>query len=254
MAVNSPRVLLRFAAVVATLLLLILCIKTGSRGNLLALVAGFALVIIRVNWQAKMGLLLTSVVFAGLVVAWGGESMMLRYRTLFSTDLSDSDNVAATRVTTAAVGSTESRKQLLTKSLEITVRHPVFGVGPGMFKVETGNNREPDSGFRGWHETHNTYTQISAELGLPALIFFLAALWHCLRTSFTLYRSLRTDSAQRRSCNVAYCVFFSLCLFSVAGIFISVAYDYFFTVLAGITVGLETSHGLRAGRVSCHNT
>ena len=37
-------------------------------------------------------------------------------------------------------------------------------------------------GTRGqWLGTHNTYTQISSECGLPGLLFFVASLWFSLK-------------------------------------------------------------------------
>jgi len=59
---------------------------------------------------------------------------------------------------TEASLSAQQRKELLFKSLKVTVRHPLFGVGPGNFEVVSG----------AWDVTHNSYTQISAEGGIPA--------------------------------------------------------------------------------------
>jgi putative inorganic carbon (hco3(-)) transporter len=60
-------------------------------------------------------------------------------------------------------GSAQQRRELLITSLKITARHPVFGVGPGNFEIASGV----------WRGSHNTYTQLSAEGGVPALILFL---------------------------------------------------------------------------------
>jgi O-antigen ligase len=62
--------------------------------------------------------------------------------------------------------SLEARTQLLKDSLRLMAQHPIFGVGPGMFPAVAG----------GWHVAHNTYTELGAEAGLPALLLFLALL------------------------------------------------------------------------------
>lgn len=62
--------------------------------------------------------------------------------------------------------SLEARTQLLKDSLRLMAQHPIFGVGPGMFPAVTG----------GWHVAHNTYTELGAEAGVPALVLFLALL------------------------------------------------------------------------------
>jgi len=68
-------------------------------------------------------------------------------------------------------GSLEARKALLKKSLLVAAGHPIFGVGPGCFVIV-------DSG---WVVAHNTYTELAAEEGFPALILFLLALGAALR-------------------------------------------------------------------------
>lgn len=68
-------------------------------------------------------------------------------------------------------GSLEARSELLKESLWLTVHHPVFGIGPGNFPAVTGE----------WRVAHNTYTELSAEGGLPALGLFVALLIMSLR-------------------------------------------------------------------------
>jgi putative inorganic carbon (HCO3(-)) transporter len=77
-------------------------------------------------------------------------------------------------------GSAEARKGLLVRSLQMTATHPLFGVGPGNFETLTGD----------WHVTHNTYTELSSECGIPALFLFLLLLW----TGFRNLRSRRNNS------------------------------------------------------------
>jgi O-antigen ligase len=63
-------------------------------------------------------------------------------------------------------GSLAARKALLKKSITIALQHPIFGVGPGCFMLV-------DSG---WVVAHNSYTELAAEAGIPALILFLVAI------------------------------------------------------------------------------
>ena len=63
-------------------------------------------------------------------------------------------------------GSLAARKALLKKSLMVAIEHPLFGVGPGCFMLV-------DSG---WVVAHNSYTELAAEAGIPALILFLMAI------------------------------------------------------------------------------
>ena len=68
-------------------------------------------------------------------------------------------------------GSHAARRELLKRSLELTATHPIFGVGPGCFASAT----------QLWYVTHNTYTQLSSEAGIPALILFILILRQVFR-------------------------------------------------------------------------
>ena len=67
--------------------------------------------------------------------------------------------------------SSEGRRELLRLSLEMMKRSPLVGVGPGNFPVVAGS----------WHVAHNTYTEMGAEAGIPALMLFLLYLWAARR-------------------------------------------------------------------------
>jgi O-antigen ligase len=69
------------------------------------------------------------------------------------------------------LGSAAARQKTLKLSLELTLTHPIFGVGPGDFASDT----------RVWYVTHNTYTQLSSEAGIPALVLFILILRQVFR-------------------------------------------------------------------------
>src|SRR5207248_8216006 len=71
-------------------------------------------------------------------------------------------------------GSLEARRELLKESAALALEHPLLGIGPGMFPVITHQ----------WVVAHNTYTELAAEAGFPALGLFLLAL-------ASAYRNLR---------------------------------------------------------------
>jgi len=68
-------------------------------------------------------------------------------------------------------GSLAARKQLLLASISTALHHPIFGVGPGNFEVTNGE----------WRVAHNSYTELAAEAGLPALALFLTMLFLSFR-------------------------------------------------------------------------
>jgi O-antigen ligase len=60
-------------------------------------------------------------------------------------------------------GSLEAREELLKRSISLALHNPIFGVGPGNFPVLSGD----------WHVAHNSYTELAAEAGFPALFLFV---------------------------------------------------------------------------------
>jgi O-antigen ligase len=71
-----------------------------------------------------------------------------------------------------ATGSREARKQLLREATEAFKHNPLFGIGAGQFV-----NYNPDGRQEAWRETHNTFLQVAAELGLVGLLVFLTILY-----------------------------------------------------------------------------
>jgi hypothetical protein len=64
------------------------------------------------------------------------------------------------------LGSREARTELMELSLKEMLAHPIVGVGPGNFGSYSGT----------WRVAHNSYTELGAEAGIPALILFLLIL------------------------------------------------------------------------------
>ena len=87
-------------------------------------------------------------------------------------------------------GSTEGRLAVLRRSLIVTMTRPVTGVGMGQFPdYEDFLARQEGRRKGSWVGTHNTYTQISSETGIPGLLLFVAVL-------FVAYRRIAGDTAR----------------------------------------------------------
>src|SRR5207248_2739531 len=118
--------------------------------------------------------------------------LISRYKTIAEDNIDDDEMDAGMR--DSALSSTQSRKALLKSSIKFTIRHPLFGVGPGMFSVADNDDAVANGQRKGqWLGTHNSYTQVSSELGVPAFIFFVSAMVMALRSPYKLYRETRDD-------------------------------------------------------------
>lgn len=123
-------------------------------------------------------------------------------------------------------GSAQQRKELLRRGLDLTAEHPLFGVGPGNFQVVSGN----------WLATHNTYTELSSEAGIPALILFLLVFG---RTFFNARRARQLASGDVSFLLLAGALRASLAAFVVGAFFEDTAYHFFPYFLVGYASALH---------------
>jgi O-antigen ligase len=132
---------------------------TSSRGGYVAFLAAMTICVWKFGIRQKRKFIIAialSIMLLPLIM--GPSAYMTRMFTIFSPDSDES-------------GSAQARRELLIRSIEITAQHPVFGVGPGNFEELSG----------AWHVAHNTYTQVSAEAGLPGFFIFIMVLVSAVR-------------------------------------------------------------------------
>ena len=113
----------------------------------------------------------------------------------------------------SAALSADSRRDLLKRSIEVSLQHPILGVGPGNFVEFSGV----------WHVAHNSYTELSAEAGFPGLLLFLGMLIAAIHNLTRVHRTaddpqVRAYSAVVRSSLLGYCL---------AAVFASTEYQFF---------------------------
>jgi O-antigen ligase len=228
----------RLAAIAGILLATFYAFRTGSRGSVIAASAMLILIfsLSRNRWKvAALGLaaLLGPVLAASL----GGESASALHRLSLLT--SDAASPPETESDVSSVASQVQREELFKTSLRYTLRHPLFGVGPDQFATAVSQDATRASQHTPWLGTHNTYTQVSSECGIPALIFYLAVIGLCLRSNLQLYRRTRDRPAWRELAGLSRCLLAGTLVFAVSAFFFHMAYSAYLPMLAGFTVALE---------------
>ena len=224
-------------------LLMLLCIPvtvaaTGSRGGLVTLAVMFLMYFVPLPASQKLVAGIVALILLVIAIALSTRSALDRFRTIFTTSapvrLSDSE--------LSAIESMQLRKDLLLSSLELTLRHPLLGVGPGMFAVANANYIEVTTGkadFNAWHETHNTFTQVSCEDGLPGLLLYCLALLFCFKIVRSVEKRARQDARLSSLQHMAFALRLALIAFTGTAIFASNAYMYYFPMLAGLCVAVD---------------
>ncbi|MGH9515750.1 MAG: O-antigen ligase family protein [Terriglobales bacterium] len=121
-------------------------------------------------------------------------------------------------------GSAGTRRELLIMSLKETASHPIFGVGPGQFESVTQT----------WFLTHNTYTQLSSEVGIPGLLLFLLILRRVFRNLKDVLKTERFRSDPQVEI-FASALWASFAGYLVGAFFASYAYELFIYALVAFT-------------------
>lgn len=191
---------------------------TASRGGALALVVVALVCLWQLGVKSRRFYLLLLVPVAILVILlYGGNSLRDRF---------EQTNTEPNHRGTEASESAQQRKRLLVRSLEVTAEHPFFGVGPGNFEVVS----------EVWRVTHNSYTQISAEGGIPAFLLYLLIFWRAIANLRDI-RKYRKRGKGIRLFSMALEA--SLAAYFVGSFFASVAYQMFPYLLVAYTSALR---------------
>ncbi len=226
-------ILLRGLATAGFLFGLYMMLSTGSRGGGIAILAALVLTIFRLPPIKAIG-----VTVVALVIALAMFQILPRNITERLVTFLQSDNAAMTDATESG----ESRQYLLEKSLLYTVQHPLFGVGPGEFPDHEGLEATAAGQHGNWHATHNTYTQVSSEVGIPAAFFFITALFSSYRLLSRTLKQIRRRQPSLQNATMAAGVVVNVLIGTVAfcftSFFLSLAYRFYFPALTGIAIVL----------------
>jgi O-antigen ligase len=89
-----------------------------------------------------------------------------------------------------------------------------------------------------WLGTHNSYTQVSSECGIPGFIFYTGVLVMCLRLAYRMYKAARDKPELRDVMALSWCLFCGLVVYAVGTMFFHMAYTGGLPLLSGMTLAL----------------
>jgi O-antigen ligase len=206
---------------------------TASRGGLMGIILSLALTWWFVLRGTRRGRPLAALLILGLLVSVGLAPSVLwdRAATVWSSSPDQRNAEAA-----SAEDSTEGRIRLLEASIADTLQHPIFGLGLGNFSVYQGNQGHST----GWYGTHNTFTQVSSEAGIPALLLLIYLIWVAIQNMKKVSHAPPSEKVSFEIRQLANATRASILIFVFTAFFAHIAYEYLLYSLIGIAVGVWT--------------
>jgi O-antigen ligase len=193
--IRRRSILLRVIAALAILPAIYYVLKTGSRANLVVLVALIGTLFVISNARMRVATIIF-VIFGAVGATFVLPQQTLVRLTSFTSatqeDLSKDEHLVG------AIGSTEARKNLQRRAFMIALHNPIIGVGPTMYIYALHDYmiKHENLGKGSWQRAHNTYLELAAETGIPSFLLYVGCLLWCIginRRSLKLLKATGMD-------------------------------------------------------------
>lgn len=184
-------------------------VASFSRGGFLGLICAMGFMIWRVARKNRVMFLAIAIMIGGVFIALAPGDFQQRIRTTGDT-------------------SSIQRQNDLKRSIYVLIHHPIFGVGINNYVLYSNTD----------HATHNAYTQVGAELGVPAMIIYLMFLFGALKPLRKIGKETSETDPKSRYRYLAAGFEASLVGYMVASFFASVAYLWYLYYVVAYSICL----------------
>lgn len=196
---------------------------TYSRGGFLGLIAGSAVLAWKLGRRNRFLVSSVAIVVGTLITFLAPNNFGLRVLSIFIPILDEA-------------GSSDQRKELLERSILVTLRNP-WGVGIGNFPIFGVRNLV----------SHNAYTQVSSELGILGLAAYLIFIISPFRKLGAIERTLFKRDETGWFYYLSIGLQASIVGYLVSSFFASVAYNWFIYYLIAYAVAFRRIYALEKG-------
>ncbi len=196
---------------------------TYSRGGFLGLVAAAAVLVWKLGRKSRLNVSLVSIIVGILVTLLAPGNYGMRILSIFG-------------LAPDEVGSRDQRRELLERSILVTLRNP-WGIGIGNFPIVGIHNLV----------THNAFTQVSSEIGLLGLFAYLVFMISPLRKLGAIERTLFAKDETDWFYYLSIGLQASIVGYLVSSFFVAVAYNWFIYYLIAYAVAFRRIHQLERG-------
>jgi putative inorganic carbon (hco3(-)) transporter len=221
LAISAKTTVMKLSYFVVILLFLAGIMVTFSRGAFLGLIICSFVLAWKLGRDRKILVLSISAISSVIFLAAAPGGYGLRVLSILIPGLDP-------------VGSADQRKELLIRSIWVTLRNPQ-GVGMGLFKIMN------DTG----HETHNAYTQVSSELGILALVVYLLLLISPINRLGAIEREMYRNKDFSWIYYLAIGLQVSIIAYMISSFFGSFAYNWFVYYPIAYAVALRRIYAIQ---------
>jgi O-antigen ligase len=201
---------------------------TFSRGGFLGVLATGAVLAWKLGRKYRLNVTIASIVIGGIAVLAAPGNYGLRMLSIFIPGLDP-------------VGSSDQRKELLMRSLQVTARNP-WGIGIGNFQIVGTHNLQ----------THNGFTQVSSELGILGLAAYLIFMISPFRKLGAIERTLFAKGEHDWFYYLSIGLQASIVGYMVSSFFAAVAYNWFIYYLIAYAVAFRRIYRLETDAAEVH--
>jgi O-antigen ligase len=208
---------------------LVSILKTGSRSGFMTIGILSIPMFLSLKLANKFKFVAVAAVAIIGVLAWAPEGLKSRWATVFRNEAHDA-------AAAGAITSSDARYALLIESLQTTFKHPILGVGIGVYADVAAQDKK-GTGVRAlWQVTHNMYTEISAETGIPGFILYFTAMYWAVKELWKIKKQTRGDPQLRELNLMSRVLLYGYLVFCFNGLFTSMATEFLMYVLSGFSI------------------
>jgi len=223
LALGSRHKIMRVVYFVMAVLFISANTITFSRGGFLGLIAASVVLVWKLGRKSRLNVSVASIVVGGLFILLAPGNYGVRILSIFG-------------LAADPVGSSDQRRELLIRSVVVTLRNP-WGIGIGNFPIVGIRNLV----------THNAYTQVSSELGLLGLAAYLIFLISPFRKLGAIERTLFAKDEHDWFYYLAIGLQASIVGYMVSSFFVAVAYNWFVYYLIAYAVAFRRIYKIERG-------
>lgn len=196
-------------------------VVTYSRGAFLGFIASFLVLTWKIGKRQRFSVMAVAVLVLLLLLIFAPGNYGLRLLSIFIPGLDP-------------VGSATTRKEVFWRSVFVALRNPIFGVGMENFHIVSIQELV----------SHNAYTQVAAELGFPALFFYVGLIVSPLKRLWQIERATFEDRRTSRFYYLSVAIQASIVAYMVSSFFGSVAYQWYIYYVVGYAIALRRIYAL----------